>query len=210
MLTRRLCLAAPLAFAAPAPARALPSPVSGEAAEAVLRALQQGGHTLLFRHADTRGTGCDTTNDWRDVPRQRHLSPTGREQSRRLGEALREWRVPVARPVLASPVARAFETALLAFGEVEADERLLSDEFSHPRFEAVMAAQRALLAEEAPPGANRVLVGHLSSAVAVGEPRRRPRQTEFPEASAMVFREGRAVAVLELAPIPGGGAHDCR
>lgn len=190
-------------------ADALPAPARDEDAEPILRALQRGGHTLLFRHADTRGTGCDTTHDWRDAARQRHLSTTGREQARRLGEALREWRVPLASPVLASPVPRAFETATLAFGAAVADERLLSDEFAHARFPEIVAAQRSLLAEAAAPGANRVLVGHLSSAVLVGG-ERRPSQAEFPEASALVLRGGSVVAVLELAPVPGGGAHACR
>lgn len=203
-----LLLLPAVAHAAFAHAAALPAPVRGEEAEPVLRALRGGGHTLLLRHADTRGMPCDTTNDWRDAARQRHLSEAGQEQARRLGAALRDWRIPLARPVLASPVPRALDTARLAFGEVETDERLLSDEFARERFEEVMAAQRALLAEDVPPGANRVLVGHLSSAVRVGG--RRPTQAEFPEASAIVFRAGRAVAVLEIAPLPGGGAHACR
>jgi phosphohistidine phosphatase SixA len=210
MIARRTLLVALPGLAAPRWSRAagLPAPLRGEEAEPALRALRRGGHALLFRHADTRGMACDTTADWRDAERQRHLSPAGRAQARALGEALREWRVPIASPVLASPVPRALDTAVLAFGQAEADERLLSDEFARDRFEAVMAAQRALLAEDVPPGANRVLVGHLSSAVRVGD--RRPTQAEFPEASAMVFRAGRVVAVLELAPIPGGGAHACR
>jgi len=189
---------------------ALPAPLRGEAAEAVLHGLAAGGHTLLLRHGDTRGTGCDTTSDWRDAARQRHLSPEGHAQARAIGAALRAWRVPIAPPVLASPVPRALDTARLAFGDgVLADARLLSDEFAGEDVPAVIAAQRGLVAEAAPRGLNRVLVGHLSSALRVGD--RRPTQAEFPEGALLVMREGGEVAaVLELAPLPGGGAHACR
>jgi phosphohistidine phosphatase SixA len=198
-MRRRALLILPLAgFAPPPPPAAL---------DAAWRArLADGGHTLLIRHADTRGMGCDTTSDWRDVERQRHLSPAGRAQARQLGEVLRA--IPHERPVRASPVPRAIETARLAMGEVTADLALLSDEFAARDFEEVMAMQRALLAEPPPPRLNRLLFGHLSSAVLIDG--RRPTQAEFPEGSAMVLRAGVPLAVLELAPIPGGGAHDCR
>lgn len=196
---RRSLLALPLAGFAPPLAR-------DEAAEAWRARLARGGHTLLIRHADTRGTGCDTTLDWRDGARQRHLSPAGREQAVRLGAVLRA--LPHETPVLASPVPRAFETALLAMGEALADERLLSDEFAGHALAEVKVAQRALLHAPVPAGRNRFLFGHLGSPPSWPEPR--PTQAAFPEGSAMVLREGRVLAVVEFAPIPGGGAHDCR
>lgn len=198
MLRRALLILPLAAFAPPPPPAAL---------DAAWRArLAAGGHTLLLRHADTRGMGCDTTNDWWDAARQRHLSPEGQAQAVRMGEALRT--LPHETPVLASPVPRAFETARLAMGAAVPELALLSDEFAGPDFEKVMAAQRALLAAPPPPGLNRLLFGHLSSAVLFDG--RRPSQAQFPEGSAMVFRDGALLAVLELAPIPGGGAHACR
>jgi phosphohistidine phosphatase SixA len=198
-MQRRALLILPLAGFAPPPPLAV--------FDAGWRArLAGGGHTLLIRHADTRGMGCDTTSDWRDTARQRHLSPAGRAQAQRIGQALRD--IPHELPVRASPVPRALETARLAMGEAEIDPALLSDEFAAEDFEEVMAMQRALLAAPPPPGLNRLLFGHLSSAVPIGG--RRPTQAEFPEGSAMVLQAGVPLAVLELAPIPGGGAHGCR
>jgi hypothetical protein len=52
------------------------------------------------------------------------------------------------------------------------------------------------------------LFGHLGSALTWPAPR--PTQAAFPEGSAIVLREGRVLAVVEFAPIPGGGAHGCR
>lgn len=195
-MLRRALLILPLAGFAPPPV------LRGAALEPWLAALAQGGFTLLLRHADTRDTGCDTTTDWRHAARQRHLSPEGRAQAARIGAALAG--VPLERPVRASPVPRAFETALLAFGAAEADERLLSDEFARRRMAEV---QRALLAEPPPPGLNRVLVGHMGSAVS--PPGRTITQAEFPEGSLMLWRQGQPVATLEPAPLPGGGAHRC-
>jgi phosphohistidine phosphatase SixA len=196
---RRALLALPLAgFAAPLARDA--------EAEAWRARLAHGGYTLLIRHTDTRGTGCDTTGDWRDAARQRHLSPEGRAQAVRLGEVLRP--LPHETPVLASPVPRAFETALLAMGQAAADERLLSDEFAGPAFDEMIESQRALLHAPVPRGLNRFLFGHLGSALTWPAPR--PTQAAFPEGSTIVLREGRVLAVVEFAPIPGGGAHSCR
>ncbi len=167
-----------------------------------LAVLAGGGFTLMLRHADTRGMGCDTTTDWREVGRQRHLSEAGRAQAARIGAALAG--LPLARPVRASPIPRAFETAILAFGVAEPDERLLSDEFAGRRMAEV---QRALLAEPPPPGLNRVLVGHMGSAMS--PPHRSITQAEFPEGALMLWRDGHPVATLEPAPLPGGGAHHC-
>lgn len=196
---RRALLALPLAgFAAP-----LARDAEAEAWRARLAA---GGHTLLIRHTDTRGMGCDTTSDWRDAARQRHLSPEGRAQAARLGEVLRA--LPHETPVLASPVPRALETAKIAMGQAQPDERLLSDEFAGGALEELVAAQRALAHAPVPRGLNRFLFGHLGSTLTWPAPR--PTQAAFPEGSAIVLREGRVLAVVEFAPIPGGGAHACR
>lgn len=195
-MLRRALLLLPLAGFAPPPV------LRGDDLRPWLAALAGGGFTLMLRHADTRGMPCDATDDWRDAARQRHLSPEGRAQAARIGAALAA--VPIERPVRASPVPRAFETALLAFGAAEADERLLSDEFAGRRMAEI---QRALLAEPPPPGLNRLLVGHMGSALSPAG--RSITQAEFPEGAVMLWRAGQPVATLEPAPLPGGGAHRC-
>ena len=195
-MLRRAFLILPLAGFAPPPV------LRGDALRPWLAALAEGGFTLMLRHADTRGTGCDTTTDWRDAARQRHLSAAGREQAARIGAVLAG--LPLERPVRASPVPRAFETALLAFGAAEPDEGLLSDEFAGRR---MAETQRALLADAPPPGLNRALVGHMGSAMSPAH--RSITQAEFPEGAVMLWRAGHPVATLEPAPLPGGGAHRC-
>lgn len=195
-MLRRALLILPLAAFAPPPV------LRGDAAAPWLARLRAGGFVLFLRHTDTRGTGCDTTTDWRDAARQRHLSEAGRAQARAIGAAL--GGLPLERPVRASPVLRAFETALLAFGDAAADERLLSDEFAGRRMADV---QRALIAEAPPAGLNRALVGHMGSTMS--PPGRSIRQAEFPEGGLMIWQDGAPLATLELAPLPGGGAHGC-
>lgn len=197
VMLRRALLVLPLAaFAAPPPV------LRGDAAAPWLARLRAGGCVLFLRHADTRGTGCDTTTDWRDTARQRHLSEAGRAQARAIGAALAG--VPLERPVRASPVARAFDTAVLAFGAATPDERLLSDEFARQR---MADTQRALIAEPPPPGLNRALVGHMGSAMSPAD--RTIRQAEFPEGALMIWQDTTPLATLDLAPLPGGGAHGC-
>src|SRR5919107_956244 len=83
---------------------------------ALVERLRRGGLVLFFRHADTTGMPCDRSYRIGDRAGQRNLSPEGREQSRRIGEALRMLGIPVADPVLAGAVFRARDTAEIAFG----------------------------------------------------------------------------------------------
>jgi phosphohistidine phosphatase SixA len=181
-------------------------------AELVQR-LRKGGLVLFFRHADTRGMPCDRSFRVGDRDGQRNLSPGGREQSRRIGAALRELRIPIALPVLAGPVYRARDTAELAFGNanVQVTDALLADDYAGSRLDWVLNEHRRLFAERVAAGTNRVLVGHRTPAIlvlgsAVGG-------RAFPEGAALVIepaaRSARVLGILMLAPIPGGGFHDC-
>src|SRR5436190_7870096 len=82
--------------------------------------LRVGGLVVLMRHAQTTpGAGDPAGFRIDDCKTQRNLSEQGREQARRLGEALRAQRIPIG-DVLTSRWCRAVETAKLAFdrGEV--------------------------------------------------------------------------------------------
>src|SRR5919106_1050529 len=78
--------------------------------------LRQGGHVVLLRHALTDG-GVGDPPDMRleDCTTQRNLSDEGRSQARRIGEAFRQFRVPID-GLLSSEWCRCIETAALAFG----------------------------------------------------------------------------------------------
>jgi phosphohistidine phosphatase SixA len=213
-MLRRTLLALPL-FAAPALAQQRLVPVAPEQPEgaALVERLRQGGLVLYFRHADTRGEPCDSSYRIGDRPGQRNISPAGIAQSRRIGERLRELRIPVALPVLAGPVYRARDTAELAFGaaDVTVTDSLTADDYAGARLSWVLAEHRRLFAEAPPAGANRVLVGHRTPGIMVGGDAVAGRA--FPEGSALVIAprgDGFALlGVLELAPLPGGGFHNC-
>ena len=175
--------------------------------------LREGGLVLFFRHADTRGMPCDRSFRVGDRDGQRNLSPEGRVQSKAIGAALRELRIPFALPVLAGPVYRARDTAEIAFDarNVQVTDSLLADDYAGGKLGWVVAEHRRLFSEAVPPGTNRVLVGHRTPAILVlgasvgGK--------AFPEGSALVIepdaRNPRVLGILAVAPVVGGGFHGC-
>jgi len=118
-----------------------------------IRALQQGGQIVYLRHAARSGGPREKLDQWSsaaqfaDCRTQRNLTPVGQAQARQLGEYWRRLRIPVER-VIASAQCRTRDTAILAFGAAETDPRLFDLDFV-----------RRLLAEPAPAGKNRVVVG---------------------------------------------------
>jgi phosphohistidine phosphatase SixA len=81
--------------------------------------LRAGGLVVFIRHAETDpGAGDPPGFRLDDCKTQRNLSAAGREQAKRLGEAFRRERVPVAQ-VLSSEWCRCRDTATLAFGRYE-------------------------------------------------------------------------------------------
>ena len=91
----------------------------GRANDALWRALEEGGHVILIRHAIAPGTGDPAGFVLEDCATQRTLSAEGRVQARRLGEILAAHRVRIDR-ILSSRWCRALETArLMDLGPVE-------------------------------------------------------------------------------------------
>jgi broad specificity phosphatase PhoE len=112
-----------------------------------------------MRHASTeRGTGDPPGFRLDECRTQRNLSPAGREEARRLGEAFKARRIPVGQ-VRSSRWCRCLETAQLAFGSAEPWPPLDSffDDRSHEdeRTQAV----RELISNP-PPAGNVILVTH--------------------------------------------------
>jgi phosphohistidine phosphatase SixA len=179
---------------------------------AMVERLRRGGLVLFFRHADTTGMPCDSTYKIGDRPGQRNLSPEGREQSRRISEALRRLQIPVAYPVLAGPVFRARDTAEFAFGpqRVQVTDSLLADDYAGGRLQWAVDEHRRLMSEPVPNAMNRVLVGHRTPAIMVLGSSVSGRA--FPEGAALVLEPGerpQVLVVLMLAPIPDRGFHSC-
>ena len=162
-MDRRMLLHASL-LAALAPLAPL-----AQADEALWALLQQGGHVVLLRHALTDpGVGDPPGFRLDACATQRNLSEPGRSEARRLGEALRERRVPVAR-LLSSPWCRCLDTARLVFAREAEVEPALGNLFGRADREAgQVAALRALVGRPVA-GGNVFMVTHGSTAYALTE-----------------------------------------
>ncbi|MCW5591558.1 MAG: histidine phosphatase family protein [Burkholderiales bacterium] len=105
------------AFIAAALAVLVAPAVADEAA--AWKALREGGHVALIRHASTMpGLGDPAGYRLDDCATQRNLSDAGREEARRLGERFRKEGVVVEK-VYTSPWCRCRDTAMEAFGVAE-------------------------------------------------------------------------------------------
>ena len=160
MLTWRLAGALALALIAPAAAAAqTPAAVPLRGAE-LLAALRGGGFVLYFRHADTDWKQNDTGGmRLEDCAAQRNLSDRGRENARAIGAAIRALAIPIG-SVLASPLCRTVETAMLAFGVAEKSMAVREGGPLPPGSPGRYEALRVLLSTPVAPGTNLVLVGH--------------------------------------------------
>ncbi len=128
--------------------------------------LQDGGYVVLLRHGLTEpGVGDPPGFRLGDCKTERNLNAEGRAESKRLGEAFRRYKVPVAQ-VLSSEWCRCKDTAELAFGRHEVWSPL-NNLFG--RHESA-AAQRSAILERASRfrgAGNLILVSHGSTIVQV-------------------------------------------
>jgi broad specificity phosphatase PhoE len=91
-------------------------PAQAQASEALWALLKSGGQVVIMRHAATVGTAGDPdTMRLEDCSTQRNLSPSGRDDARRIGDAFRTRGIPVT-DVRSSIWCRCLDTATLAFG----------------------------------------------------------------------------------------------
>ena len=106
MLPRRAVLALAL----------LALPVQAEASEALWALLKSGGQVVVMRHAATESTAGDRdTMRLEDCSTQRNLSPSGRDEAKRIGRALKARGIMVD-DVRSSLWCRCLDTATVAFG----------------------------------------------------------------------------------------------
>ena len=87
--------------------------------EALWSQLRSGGFVIFVRHAQTDpGVGDPAGFKLGDCKTERNLNAAGRAEAKRLGEAFRREKIPVAQ-VLASEWCRCRDTARIAFGTYE-------------------------------------------------------------------------------------------
>jgi phosphohistidine phosphatase SixA len=91
-------------------------PAQAEASEALWALLRSGGQVVIMRHASTDSTAGDPdTMRLEDCSTQRNLSPSGRDDARRIGSAFKSRGITVD-DVRSSVWCRCLDTAMLAFG----------------------------------------------------------------------------------------------
>jgi phosphohistidine phosphatase SixA len=133
---------------------ALPCVSTATADESVAWAALRSSDALiaLVRHADAPGTGDPP--GWRldDCATQRNLSDRGRADARKLGERLREARVPIAK-VLSSPWCRCLDTArLMNVGPVQTEPTFSNAFVLNDRRDALAAGARDVMNAWSGPG----------------------------------------------------------
>ena len=141
---------------------------AAQADEAALwRLLQGGGQVVLLRHAlSDPGVGDPPGMRLEDCTSQRNLSEQGRREADRLGEALRNRRIPVA-GLLSSPWCRCLETARLVFDQPSQVEPALGNLFGRQEREAQQMAELKKLVQRAPAAGNVFMVTHGSTILAL-------------------------------------------
>jgi broad specificity phosphatase PhoE len=141
-------------------------PLAAVADDALWALLEKGGQVVLIRHAVTDpGVGDPPGFRLADCKTQRNLSAAGRDEAARLGKALRERAIPVAR-VLSSPWCRCLETAKIALGGAQGTDHALDNLFGRGENRERQVAGFRKLVAAAPKQGNLVLVTHGSTVMA--------------------------------------------
>ena len=133
---------------------------TARADEAGLKALAAGGHIVMVRHGlTTPGAGDPAGFKLDECRTQRNLIEDGREESRKLGQLLRERKIAVDR-VMSSEWCRCIETAeLIGIGKIETYSPL-NNLFGRPQNREPQEKElRPLIAGWKGPG-NLLLVTH--------------------------------------------------
>lgn len=134
--------------------------------QALIDRLKQGGLNIFIRHAITPGHDSSKFNPPTERPNDcssgsRQLNDEGREQSRRIGERIRELGIPIGE-VYSSSFCRCEETAKLAFDRFKAVEWLLIKPgvFQSQLDRELRSVPSTGFFNKTPSGKNNVFVGH--------------------------------------------------
>lgn len=139
--------------------------------------LRKGGYILYARHGEAT-VGVDQPNlNFSDCFTQRNLSKWGRRQAVYYGQILRNLRIPISYPILASPFCRTIETAQLAFGRanVQIDPFLfeiyrLDENLSDAEQKRILDSLNSRLEIKPPQGSNKIIIAHsFPKGIGLGE-----------------------------------------
>lgn len=169
---------------------------------ALIQALRAGGFNLYMRHAQaTVGTDQDLLKVpiwWENCMIQRNMSDFGRAQAKKVGDAIKELRLPVAE-IKVSQFCRVRDTAIsMALGPVEITEAL-NHQIGQREGTDVNVMRYKLLTTTPPKGSNTLMISHTH-----GSPRAEERvMGGIQEAEIVVFLpdgKGNAEPVARIAP----------
>ena len=129
----------------------------------LLSALQEGGHVIYFRHAQTEKDYADQVSaNVNDCSTQRTLSEAGWEQAEEIRAGFEADSIPVGK-VISSEYCRAWQTAQLAFGKYEKNPALNFlpfEDYTDEQVAQMKASVMPLLTAIPESGTNTVIVGH--------------------------------------------------
>jgi phosphohistidine phosphatase SixA len=133
--------------------------------EALVKALRQGGHVIVMRHASApREAPSRQTANADNVNLERQLDERGRSTAAAMGEALRDLKIPIGE-VSSSPTYRALETVRYAqFPKPRTYEELGDRGPGGQSMKDATEAQVAWLRKKVaqlPAGSNSIIVTHL-------------------------------------------------
>ncbi|MBI2608075.1 MAG: hypothetical protein HYW47_00550 [Deltaproteobacteria bacterium] len=130
----------------------------------LVKALQDGGYIIYFRHhiTDDKKVDEDRTN-LKDCSTQRNLTAEGKKGSIEIGRAFRKLKIKVS-SVISSPYCRCRDTAVLAFGATELDDDLQFAIYDGPEERRRKGqALRKLLSQKPKEKTNSVIVSHTAN-----------------------------------------------
>lgn len=133
------------------------------ATAAIIRQLREGGYVLYMRHGNTDTSRPDQLPavDLNDCSTQRPLTAAGRRVVANVGKEVRKRKIPVGE-IFSSPMCRAKESALAAFGPKYTVNNLLmyTSNMSNEEKAPALEMTRELISKPVAGKTNRVLVAH--------------------------------------------------
>jgi phosphohistidine phosphatase SixA len=93
-------------------------PIKAESNQNLLTELKKGGKLIFIRHAYAPGGGDPENFNLYDCNTQRNLSPSGRDQAKKIGNFFQDNKIPIDK-VYSSEWCRCKETASIAFNKFE-------------------------------------------------------------------------------------------
>ena len=163
LLMTIVCLLHPAMAATPGFIDDIPDFVEKPASRALIGQLREGGYVIYMRHGSTDTSRPDQLPkvDLNDCSTQRPLTEAGRREAARVGNAIRMSKIPLGE-IFSSPMCRAKESALAAFGPNFSINPLLMYTSNMPLNEKapVLEMTRELISRPVEGKVNRVVVAH--------------------------------------------------